>query len=347
MSVGTCIGSRIGTRVGVRIGAPYVSSGTPVLVSIEITPDTASVVAGATQQFTATGTYSDTSTADLTATATWDTSDHAKATISAGGLLTAITIGTCTVSATVGAISDSSGTITITVPKDGPSNWYVPTTSAHFTGLGITTPGSVWACQEASGNLADSLGSVTLTAAGSPSYQQALPAGWTRKGVLGTSSAGKKFAAASGTGPNPGTTSSLWLFYIQITAAPAAVRCAVFASDNAVNCEARVTTTPAYRCTCNAVDATGASNAGTTAVRPVALKYDRANGVVKVYTDQEVVTGTYNATVADGNKGLGSSGIANVAALAAWGCMWSGAAAELSDAQVKTRLQSLGITIPW
>ena len=47
----------------------------PELLWIAVTPVDASVAAGLTQQFTATGTYTDGSTEDLTATATWDSSD--------------------------------------------------------------------------------------------------------------------------------------------------------------------------------------------------------------------------------------------------------------------------------
>ena len=74
----------------------------PTLVSIAVTPANPSVVAGATQQFTATGTYSDASTADITGEATWDSSVPAVATIAAGGLATAAAEGSTTISATLG-----------------------------------------------------------------------------------------------------------------------------------------------------------------------------------------------------------------------------------------------------
>lgn len=350
MQVGLRIGSLISTRVvGARIGSAIGAGGdTPTLVSIAITPDTATVYTTATQQFTATGTYSDTSTADITATVTWDTSDHAKATINAAGLLTGVAAGSCTVSATLGAVNDSTSSITIAaVPQDGPNSWYVPASAADFTARGVTAPTSLWLCQQASGNLSDSIGANTLTAAGTVLYQQALPASWTRKGVGMATGTGRRFAMASGVGPNPGTTSMLWLWYVQLTAAPAAARSVVVTSDNANNMEARVTTTPAYRCTCATVDGTGASNAGTTLIRAVAFQLDRANSVAKVYTDQEVISTTYSSAVADGNKGIGASGIAAASALYGWGCLWTGADAEVSQATVKDRMQKLGITIPW
>jgi hypothetical protein len=77
------------------------------LSSIAVTPADPSVTAAADEQFTATGTYSDGSTADLTTSATWSSSDEAVATIvSTSGLATAVAAGTATITAT-----DSSGTV--------------------------------------------------------------------------------------------------------------------------------------------------------------------------------------------------------------------------------------------
>ncbi|MBK7537264.1 MAG: Ig-like domain-containing protein [Myxococcales bacterium] len=87
-----------------------------VLQSIAVTPATASIFEGATRQYTATGTYSDNSTQDLTDQVTWSSSDIAMAQISnaAGsrGLATAISAGDVTITATMGAVS---GTASLTV----------------------------------------------------------------------------------------------------------------------------------------------------------------------------------------------------------------------------------------
>ncbi len=94
---------------------------TATLVSIAVTPANPSVAAGQTQQFTATGTYSDGSTQNLTTTATWSSSNTAVATISnaAGtqGLATSLTQGTSTITATSGTIS---GSATLTVTAGSP-----------------------------------------------------------------------------------------------------------------------------------------------------------------------------------------------------------------------------------
>ncbi|HTT33880.1 MAG TPA: Ig-like domain-containing protein [Methylomirabilota bacterium] len=66
-----------------------------VLSSIAVTPQTASIGIGATQQFKATGTYSDGSTLDITTTVQWKSSDTTVATIQlSGGLATGAGTGT-------------------------------------------------------------------------------------------------------------------------------------------------------------------------------------------------------------------------------------------------------------
>jgi hypothetical protein len=87
------------------------------LVSIAITPAGQSITKGSSKQFTATGTYSDNTTQNLTAAVTWTSSSTAVATISnaAGsqGLATAVTTGSTTIKATSGSISGST-TLTVT-----------------------------------------------------------------------------------------------------------------------------------------------------------------------------------------------------------------------------------------
>ncbi|MGA1988514.1 MAG: Ig-like domain-containing protein, partial [Candidatus Sulfotelmatobacter sp.] len=88
---------------------------TPALTSISVTPATATVAAGYTLQFTATGNYSDGSTQNLTSTATWNSLSTAVATIAAGGLATGTGIGTTTITATSGSITGSA-TLTVGPP---------------------------------------------------------------------------------------------------------------------------------------------------------------------------------------------------------------------------------------
>jgi trimeric autotransporter adhesin len=90
---------------------------TPKLVSIVLTPASATIAAFTKQQFVATGTYSDNSTQTLTGSVTWSSSNTAFATIgntSPGkGLATGLTQGTTTITATSGSVS-ATAALTVT-----------------------------------------------------------------------------------------------------------------------------------------------------------------------------------------------------------------------------------------
>jgi hypothetical protein len=90
-----------------------VTNATATLVSIAVTPANQSVAGGAQVQFTATGTFSDNSTQNLTSSVTWTSSDPTIATISVAGLATALQkSGSTTISAQQG---NTIGTTTLTV----------------------------------------------------------------------------------------------------------------------------------------------------------------------------------------------------------------------------------------
>ena len=92
----------------------------PTLTSIAVTPANSNILSGATQQFTATGTYSDGSTQNVTSQATWASSNTGVATINAGGLATGVSAGTTTISATLAGVV---GSTTLTVQ---PRRWSSP-----------------------------------------------------------------------------------------------------------------------------------------------------------------------------------------------------------------------------
>ena len=83
-----------------------------LLVSIDVTPTNPFIDAGKKQQFTAIGTYADTSTADLTHSVTWSSSNTAVAIINAAGLAKSYAEGTTMITATSGNVSDNS-TLTV------------------------------------------------------------------------------------------------------------------------------------------------------------------------------------------------------------------------------------------
>src|SRR6516162_1914899 len=77
------------------------SSGSPTLLHITVSPQTATISATDTQQFTAMAFYSDGSSKDATSLVTWASSNTNVATITPAGLATAgTTAGTSTISAT-------------------------------------------------------------------------------------------------------------------------------------------------------------------------------------------------------------------------------------------------------
>jgi hypothetical protein len=89
-----------------------VSSTTKTLVSVTVTPQGTTITVGASKQFTATGNYSDGSSANLTDSASWSSSNPADASIqtSAGvepGLAAGVAAGTVTIAASSSGVSGS------------------------------------------------------------------------------------------------------------------------------------------------------------------------------------------------------------------------------------------------
>jgi len=84
----------------------------PFAVSIEVTPESASIAVGQTQQFTATATYPDGSTADVTNEVIW-TSDESIATIDDTGLATGVAEGTTEINASLGTITSVPAELTV------------------------------------------------------------------------------------------------------------------------------------------------------------------------------------------------------------------------------------------
>jgi trimeric autotransporter adhesin len=84
--------------------SPARALGSPILVSVTVAPLTVNVPKGETEQFTATGLYSNESTANLTDTVTWSTSSATVATVSnasgSQGLASAASTGAATITAT-------------------------------------------------------------------------------------------------------------------------------------------------------------------------------------------------------------------------------------------------------
>ncbi len=102
---------------GVTSGSVALTVSPAALTSIAVTPASASVALGARQQFTAIGTYSDSSTQDITASATWFSSNTAVATVDnltgPKGLASTIATGTTIVTASLSGVTSNAATLTV------------------------------------------------------------------------------------------------------------------------------------------------------------------------------------------------------------------------------------------
>jgi len=119
-----------------------------ILVSITITPANPVLILGTIQQFTATGTFSDQSTQDITGSVTWGSSDNSVASISGGGLAAGLALGSLTISATSSSISASTTVnvqlATLSSITIRPKNRRIAMmTSQQFSAIGTYTDGSI------------------------------------------------------------------------------------------------------------------------------------------------------------------------------------------------------------
>ena len=168
---------------------------TKTLTSIAVTPGNASIAVAATEQFTATATYSDGSTANISTTVTWATASAAIATINSTGLATGVAAGSSSVTATLSGVT---GTTPLTVTAKAKTLNSIAVTPANasiavaateqFTATATYSDGSTanisstvtWATASAATATINSTGLATGVAAGSTSVTASL------SGVTGT-----------------------------------------------------------------------------------------------------------------------------------------------------------------
>jgi len=128
--------------------------------SIAVSPATQSVSVGQTAQFTATGIIDHgshpASTEDVTSMVTWKSSSPAIATVNSAGMVTAVAVGTATITATLAGATPSTGSITVTPSTGGSAGGDVisvnvipgtqsvltPTQTSQFIAIGTTSSGA-------------------------------------------------------------------------------------------------------------------------------------------------------------------------------------------------------------
>jgi uncharacterized protein YjdB len=167
LAVGT---ATITATSGTISGSTSLTVTNATLASLAITPATPTVPLGLLEQFTATGTYSDASTHDLTNSVTWASSASTIASISVAGQATARNLGSTSISAKLGSIQDST-TLTVSAASlrsitIGGDVTIASNTSHSFTAIGAFNDGST---RNISSNVAWSSSDSTVAMI-SPSY---------------------------------------------------------------------------------------------------------------------------------------------------------------------------------
>jgi len=88
-------------------------AGSNTIVSLSIAPNGAFILPDATEQYSATATFGDNSTGDVTSSVTWTSSQTGVATINSSGLATGVALGTTTI--TAASTNNVTATATLTV----------------------------------------------------------------------------------------------------------------------------------------------------------------------------------------------------------------------------------------
>lgn len=124
----TSVTASLGGMTGTAALSVQTGTVTKTLQSIAVAPTTASIAVAATEQFAATGTYSDGSTANVTTSVTWTSSSPSVATINSSGLATGVAGGSTTVTAALSGITSNGATLSVTA-KTLTSIGVTPTTA--------------------------------------------------------------------------------------------------------------------------------------------------------------------------------------------------------------------------
>lgn len=246
----------------------------------------------------------------------------------------------------IGLVGDAAFAAMAGVTRDVASQIYCPADAEEWdaalavAGIASGGPSRLLLCQDPGPNLADSIGSFTGTVAGTPiAYQQPV-AGMTRLGVAGADAGTGVIDNTAAGLPDPLTTSSLMISYIFPASTPAAIRNFQVLGTGVIT-TTRINTTPRFQGLSGANTLTGAA-AITGAVRLMIMQLDRTNSVVRCATDLELLLPAIAATAGKRHRlSLGYAGALTYHA------EFHGAAAELTEAQLRTLCETLGWDVIW
>lgn len=233
------------------------------------------------------------------------------------------------------------------VTRDSGNLNYFPANSTEWTiflaAIGVTSggPSSVWNMQEASGNAADAIGGITLTANNITLYQQTIT-GVSRKGIKGVDGTANSNIRNATTAANPSTTSCLAIHFVDIPAAPAAARDVMAIATNS---DLRYNTNGKLRLVAGAnADLVNVIGTGP---KWLALRSNLTATTVTVFTPQEKFAGTWALPTNAAHIAFGGDNVAIGATTHAYGCEFTGSAAEKTDGELKAIFQGLGSAAPW
>ncbi|HVQ97711.1 MAG TPA: Ig-like domain-containing protein, partial [Mycobacterium sp.] len=181
-----------------------VTGSAPTISSIAVTPGSPSIDAGSTQQFTATATYSNGTTGNVTTSVTWTSAKTSVATINASGLATGVAAGTTTISAAHNGVTGSASltvtaaTVTSIAVTPNPAN-FASNATQQFTATatysngttGNVTSSVTWTSSNTAAATIDSDGLASGVAAGATTITAAM------NSVTGTSAATVSVATTS------------------------------------------------------------------------------------------------------------------------------------------------------
>lgn len=237
----------------------------------------------------------------------------------------------------------------VTWDVDATSGIAVPADATQWSdfiaaeGLSVAVPNALWLCQEATGALADSIGSFTLAASGTGVTYQQTVTGWSRKALSFASEASALFTSTAAGLPNIASESQFTLLIGTMNGSPAGNRAFIWhgTTSNRLMIESAA---KKLRVNSNGNIADGAIDI-TVAVRPYGLRTDRTASSCTGFSDTERLTPTFSAAVTGKRILLGGGPSPPFSVL--YMAQWHAVNAEISNANLKALLQAMGFTITW
>lgn len=239
------------------------------------------------------------------------------------------------------------------VTRDSTSGKYLPANAAEWTllmaaaGLATGNPSSCYNIGSvASGNLPDSIGTLTMSTSGAGSAYQQAESGWSTPAIVMTEGSIANFQTTSASLPDILTNSCALLVYARI-ANSGITRSVAGMGLAPTRCAAeRVLTTGRAMCVCNGQSQQSVADM-TGVVRPWLIQINRTAGSAALSLDAENVVPTFGVTAAGKAITLGVLQTNAPGGAFLYAARFDNAAAEWTLAQRRTLLTTLGWSVLW